>query len=222
MKQGILEKVKEHTDWVNSYVIVEKDTGNHRSPNHTVKKKLRICLDPRDLNEALREPYHTRSVDEITAKLQGMTVFPIVDFKKGYWMTVLHPKFPSGDRMEHIRHFPTSMEMCMDNRLTLTTEKTQQKQFQGKASEQCCSNTQHFTGLTEEHCSQPCRIPTEHGKYAIFPRETVPTGKREIHIARHRKHATFPREPVPARKEEIHIGDQTEAIHGYVYIYIGD
>ena len=92
VKQGILEEVKEHTDWVNSYVIVEKDTGNHHSPNHPVKKKLRICLDPRDLNEALeREPYHTSSVDEITAKLQGMTVFTIVDFKKGYWMVVLHP-----------------------------------------------------------------------------------------------------------------------------------
>ena len=78
-------------NWVNSYVIVEKDTGNHHSPNHTVKKKLRICLDPRDLNEALeRELYHTRSVVEITAKLQGMTVFTIVDFKKGYWMVVLH------------------------------------------------------------------------------------------------------------------------------------
>ena len=70
VKQGILEEVKEHTDWVNSYVIIEKDTGNQHAPNHTVKKKLRICLDPRDLNEALdREPYHTRSVDEITAKL---------------------------------------------------------------------------------------------------------------------------------------------------------
>ena len=92
VKQGILEEVKEHTGWVNSYVIVEKDTGNHHSPNYTVKKKLRICLDPRDLNEALeREPYHTRSVDEITAKLQGMTVFTTVDFKKGYWMVVLHP-----------------------------------------------------------------------------------------------------------------------------------
>ena len=92
VSQGILEEVKEHTDWVNSYVIVEKDTGNAHAPNHSVKKKLRICLDPRDLNEALeREPYHTRSVDEITAKLQGMTVFTIVDFKKGYWMVVLHP-----------------------------------------------------------------------------------------------------------------------------------
>ena len=83
VKLGILEEVKEHTDWVNSDVIVEKDSGNQDSP---------ICLDPRDLNEALeREPNNTHSVDEITAKLQGMTVFTIVDFKKGYWMVVLHP-----------------------------------------------------------------------------------------------------------------------------------
>ena len=41
--------------------------------------------------------------------------------------------------MEHIGHFPISMEMCMEDCLTLTTEKTQQKPFQGKASEQSCS-----------------------------------------------------------------------------------
>ena len=35
---GILEEVKEHTDWVNSYKIVKKDTGNHHSPNHTIKR----------------------------------------------------------------------------------------------------------------------------------------------------------------------------------------
>ena len=87
MKLGILEEVKEHTDWVNSYMIVEKDTGNHHLSNHTIKKKFRICLDPRDLNEALeREPYHTHSVDEITAELQGMTVFTIVDFTMAHYI----------------------------------------------------------------------------------------------------------------------------------------
>ena len=91
VKQGILEEVKEHTDWVNSYVIVEKGTGNHHSPSHTVKKKLRICLDPRDLNEALeREPYHTRSVDEITAKLQEHGIPP--DTKK--IQALKHMEFP--------------------------------------------------------------------------------------------------------------------------------
>ena len=116
VKQGILEEVREHTDWVNSYVIVEKDTGNHHSPNHTIKEKTRIRLDPRDLNEALgRELYYTHSTGEITTK------------------------FPNRDRMEHTRHFPTSMEMCMDDHLTLTTEKTQQQHFQDKTSEQSCS-----------------------------------------------------------------------------------
>ena len=102
MKLGILEEVKEHTDWVNSYLIVQKDTGNHHSPNHTVRKKLRICLDPRDLNEALeREPYHTHPTEEITTKFQ------------------------SRDEMEHVRHFPTPMEMCMDDHLILIPKKIQ-------------------------------------------------------------------------------------------------
>ena len=97
VEQGILGPVTEYTDWLNSYIIVEKDvqmdSSNSHSPNHSVKRKLRICLDPRDLNEALeREPSHTCSVDEITVKLHRMTVFTIVDFKKGYWMVVLHPE----------------------------------------------------------------------------------------------------------------------------------
>ena len=159
VKQGILEEVKEHTDWVDSYVIVEKDTGNHHSPNCTVKKKLRICLDPRDLNEALeREPYHTRSVDEITAKLQGMTVFTIADFKTQS-AEEFTAKFLSRDRMEHIGHFPISMEMCMDDRLTLTTEKTQQKPFQGKASEQSCSTHSISPDLQKNTVPRHAKLP---------------------------------------------------------------
>ena len=70
---------------------MEKDSGNHHAPNHTINRKLWICLDPRDLNEVLERALHTCPVDEITEKLKGMTVFTIVDFKKGYWMVVLHP-----------------------------------------------------------------------------------------------------------------------------------
>ena len=59
---GILEETKDVTEWVNSFVIVEKtlpvDSSNSHSPEHSVNKKLQISLDPRDLNEALeREPY---------------------------------------------------------------------------------------------------------------------------------------------------------------------
>ena len=60
---GILEETKDVTEWVNSFVIVEKklpiDSNNSHSPGHSMNKKLRICLAPRDLNEALeREPYY--------------------------------------------------------------------------------------------------------------------------------------------------------------------
>ena len=56
------------TEWVNSFVIVEKDvsmdSGNSHATHHQIKKKLQICLDPRDLNETLEhEPYYSRSVD---------------------------------------------------------------------------------------------------------------------------------------------------------------
>ena len=93
---GILEEVTEQTDWVNSYVIVEKDapinSSNHHVLSCSIERKVRICLDPRDLNKVLEiELYHTCSVDEITAKLEGMTVLTIADFKKGCWMVVLYP-----------------------------------------------------------------------------------------------------------------------------------
>ena len=94
-KLGILEETKDVTEWVNSFVIVEQklpiNSSNHHSPGNTVKKKLRICLDPRDLNEALeREPYYTHSIEEIIGKFHGMTKFTIAD--KGYWMVVLDPE----------------------------------------------------------------------------------------------------------------------------------
>ena len=97
---GILEETKDVTEWVNSFVIVEKKapvnsckipTNSNSSQGHS--KKLRICLDPRDLNEALeREPYYTWSIEEIMAKFHGMTRFTIADFNKGYWMVELDPE----------------------------------------------------------------------------------------------------------------------------------
>ena len=93
----ILEETKDVTEWVNSFVIVEKklpiDSSNSHSPGHSVNKKLRICLDPRDLNEALeRQPYYTHSIEEIIGKFHGMTKFTIADFNRGYWMVELDPE----------------------------------------------------------------------------------------------------------------------------------
>ena len=93
---GILEETKDVTEWVNSFVIMEKkipiNSNNSHSPGHSMNKKLRICLDPRDLNEALeREPYYTCSI-EIMERFHGMTRFTITDFNKGYWMVDLDPE----------------------------------------------------------------------------------------------------------------------------------
>ena len=48
-----------------------------------------------------REPYYTHSTGEITTE------------------------FPNRERVEHARHSPTPMEMCMDDHLAQTTERTQ-------------------------------------------------------------------------------------------------
>ena len=55
VKIDVLEKVTEPTEWVNSFVIVEKviDSSNAHSPNHVIKKSIHLCIDPKDLNEAL-------------------------------------------------------------------------------------------------------------------------------------------------------------------------
>ena len=54
---GILEETKDVTEWVNSFVIMEKklpiNSSNSHSPGYSMNKKLWISLDPRDLNEAL-------------------------------------------------------------------------------------------------------------------------------------------------------------------------
>ena len=95
VKIDVLEKVTEPTEWVNSFVIVEKviDSSNAHSPNHVIKKSIRLCIDPKDLNEALeREPYYSRSIDELISIFAGAKVFTIVDMDKGYWQVVLHPE----------------------------------------------------------------------------------------------------------------------------------
>ena len=51
---------------------------------------MKICLDPRHLNTALRRPHHaTPTIEEITHHFTGAKIFSKLDTKAGYWSIYL-------------------------------------------------------------------------------------------------------------------------------------
>jgi hypothetical protein len=74
-KLNIIRRVDEPTEWVNSMAVVPKPNG-----------EVRICLDPRDLNFAVkREHYQMPTLNEITSQLAGAKYFTVLDATAGYW-----------------------------------------------------------------------------------------------------------------------------------------
>ena len=74
VKNKIIRKVTEPTDWVSSLAYSHKKDGS-----------LRICLDPRHLNTALRRPRHaTPTIEETTHPFTGAKIFSKLDAKAGY------------------------------------------------------------------------------------------------------------------------------------------
>ena len=79
VKSGVLCKVDQPTDWVNNLVVVEKRNGS-----------LRLCLDPKDLNKAIKREHHKiPTINEISSELAGKKVFSTLDLKDGYWQIEL-------------------------------------------------------------------------------------------------------------------------------------
>ena len=77
-EEGVIEKVDQPTDWVNSMVTVIKP------------HKTRICLDPRNLNEAIkREHFPLPTIEEVTARMRNAKVFSVLDAKSGFWQIPL-------------------------------------------------------------------------------------------------------------------------------------
>ena len=73
-KEGIIAPVEEATDWVSSLVLVDK-------PN-----KLRICMDSRDLNNAIKRPHHPLPViEDVISDLGNAKIFTVLDVKNGFW-----------------------------------------------------------------------------------------------------------------------------------------
>lgn len=75
----MIATVNEPVDWISNIVIVEK-------PN----KKLRICLDPQDLNRALKTvKFPIPTLKEIIPKLKRKKWFTVVDLSDGFWQVGL-------------------------------------------------------------------------------------------------------------------------------------
>ena len=51
---------------------------------------VRFCIDPRDLNAAIKKLYYPmKTVDEVASGLQGANVFSVLDAKNGFWQLKL-------------------------------------------------------------------------------------------------------------------------------------
>ena len=78
-KLDVIEKVEEPTVWVNSIVTIVKPNGN-----------LRICIDPRDLNKAVKRDYYPMStIDDIVTRMPNAKVFSVLDASSGFWQLKL-------------------------------------------------------------------------------------------------------------------------------------
>lgn len=78
VKQKVIREVTEATPAVSPMVVV-KQHG-----------KIRICIDPTDVNKnVLRRHYPLQTLEEIAAKIAGATVFTKLDCKKGFWQIKL-------------------------------------------------------------------------------------------------------------------------------------
>ncbi len=74
---GVVKKCDddEPSEWIHSLAFTRKASG-----------ELRVCLDPRQLNTAIKRTYHKiPTLDEISHKMSNANVFSKLDAKHGYW-----------------------------------------------------------------------------------------------------------------------------------------
>ncbi|XP_048054388.1 uncharacterized protein K02A2.6-like [Megalobrama amblycephala] len=77
---GVIKKVEQPTEWVNSMVCVRKANG-----------ELRVCMDPKDLNANIqREHYQIPTREEIISEMGGAKFFTKLDASQGFWQVKLH------------------------------------------------------------------------------------------------------------------------------------
>ncbi|UYV82167.1 K02A2.6-like [Cordylochernes scorpioides] len=75
VKQGIITKIYHETEWSHPMVVVKKKSG-----------QIRICLDPRKLNQALvRRHFQTPAPSELLHQIPKADYYTVLDVKSAYW-----------------------------------------------------------------------------------------------------------------------------------------
>ena len=75
----VIKKIDEPTEWVSSPVLVRKKSG-----------KIRVCLDPRSLNEnIMREHYPLPVKSELTSDMGHAKYFTKLDAQMAFWQVPL-------------------------------------------------------------------------------------------------------------------------------------
>lgn len=73
----IIERATGYNEWVSHLVTVEKKDA---------QKSLRLCIDPSELNKNLtNEHAYIPNFEDVSAKLNNMKFFSVLDLKDGYW-----------------------------------------------------------------------------------------------------------------------------------------
>ena len=72
--------------WGHFMSVKNNRFGPEFSLQPEISGRLRISLDPKDINRAIKRTHdHPRTLEEITHKLAGATVFSKLDARHGYW-----------------------------------------------------------------------------------------------------------------------------------------
>ena len=77
---GVITPVTEPTEWVSQMVSTRKKSS----------EDIRLCIDPKDLNMALKRPHHPmRTVEETIMNLTGAKFFSVLDARTSFWQVPL-------------------------------------------------------------------------------------------------------------------------------------
>ena len=77
-EEGIIEEAVEPSEWISNMVIVAKP------------QEIRICLDPKDLNSAIKRPkFHMPTLEELLPEPNKARIFSSFDAKDGFYQVGL-------------------------------------------------------------------------------------------------------------------------------------